>query len=30
MEAVTRTQPRVKQPVQHYVISLNERESAPN
>ena len=27
MEAVARTQPRVKQPVQHYVISLNERES---
>ena len=27
MEAVARTQPRVKQPVQHYVISINERES---
>lgn len=27
MEAVSRTQPRVKQPVQHYVISLSERES---
>ena len=27
MEAVARTQPRVKQRVQHYVISLNERES---
>ena len=24
MEAVARTQSRVKQPVQHYVISLNE------
>ncbi len=28
IEAVVRTQPRVKQPVQHYVISLNEAESA--
>jgi len=28
IEAVVRTQPRVKQPVQHYVISLNERETA--
>ena len=27
MEAVARTQPRVKQLVQHYVISLNARES---
>lgn len=27
IEAVVRTQPRVKQPVQHYVISLNESES---
>ena len=27
METGARTQPRVKQPVQHYVISLNERES---
>jgi hypothetical protein len=27
MEAVVRTQPRVKQPVQHYVISLNQEES---
>lgn len=28
MEAIARTQTRVKQPVQHYVISLNEHESA--
>jgi len=28
IEAVVRTQPRIKQPVQHYVISLNETESA--
>jgi hypothetical protein len=27
MEAVVRTQPRVKQPVQHYVISLSREES---
>jgi hypothetical protein len=27
MEAVVRTQPRVKQPVQHYVISMNTKES---
>lgn len=27
IEAVVRTQPRVKQPVQHYVISLNQQES---
>jgi len=28
MEAIARTQTRVKQPVQHYVISLNEQETA--